>query len=161
MLVKLTTLASDFASGSGPWVDSLAASTAYLFNTNNFVDSKVYSTDDQEFRYVFEPNDRQSSAVTIRVTETKAATTTEANYDAPAASQASKWIALDVFEENDTASTAVEHSINQDWITFAETYSDSNITSKARVWVNEGGFSCKSYIVDHTIAAIETLAQAT
>ena len=159
MLAKLTTLASDY--GSGSWASSLEASTEYLFNTKNITSAKTHNTADTEFRYVFEPSDRQSAPEIIRVDEASSAIAAEANYDASAATQDSAWITLNVYEDDDTAGSTTAYYIPQDAITFGETYSDANITSKARIWVNEGGFSLKRYIVNHTIAAIETLAQAT
>lgn len=160
MLVTLTTLATGVKTGGGAhW--ALEPSTAYLFNTKNITSAKTTGTTDMEFRYVFEPQDRNSQPAVIRVTETLANTTTEANYDAPASSADTSWLTLNVYEDGVTSGSTTEYRIPQDAITFGETYTDTNITSKARIWVNEGGFGVKSYIVNHTVAAIETLAQAT
>jgi hypothetical protein len=154
MIAKLTTLATSYQSGGLPY--NLAASTAYLFNTKRIKDLKDYGTD-SEFVYVFTPEDRRTSWATIRVDEAKADINTKQNLDAADGSLAKVTVDLKVYEDDDTASTPVAHSFLKDDLVLGEAYT----TSISRMTFSVGGFEERSVLVNHTLDAIVTLAEAT
>ena len=155
MIAKLTTLATSYQSGGLPY--NLAASTAYLFNTNRIKDLKAYNTNDSEFVYVFSPEDRRTSWAVLRVGETKTEINTEQNRDAADGSLAKVTVDLNVYEDDDTSSSVVAHSFLKDDLVLGEAYT----TSISRMTFSIGGFEERSYLVAHTLDAIVTLAQAT
>jgi hypothetical protein len=118
---------------------------------------KVYGTTDSEFQYVFCPEDRRTSWATIRVDETAATINTKSNLDAADGSLAKVTIDLNVYEDDDTSSSVVAHTFLKDDLVLGEAYT----TSISRMTFSKGGFEETSYLVNHTLDAIVTLAEAT
>lgn len=151
MLAKLTLLAETSFPQSGGFPFPLKASTAYLFQTNNILDLKVYGTTDSEFTYLFSPEDKQTSRAVIRVDEAYSAIAAIATSD-----EVNRLIALSVIKDKDGEDVTETWYVNHDHIFLADEYD----TDKTGIYLRNGGSSYKYIVVTESLDEIITLTDA-
>ena len=129
----------------------LSPSTDYVIQTENIVKMRVYSTDDSILRYTWNRHDDQRHSEEIIVSQTNAEVAALADVEAD-----SNVILLPVFEGAvnfaETASmTAVNTYFNVSDISWISENSDGTL---AKMFVVEGGFKEKQYIINYNLDQI-------
>lgn len=122
--------------------------TEYIINPNRIKELEAYDTTGSQFLYVWNPEDETSDSMYFQSTESVADIITAAD-DAPV----SAFVALSVYEDDDTTEDPVTKYFRVDDIVFAADYSNY-----VWIWISQGAKKVTRYLVYHDLDAILNLA---
>ncbi len=122
--------------------------TSYIINPNRAKELKVSGSGSQ-FKYFFDPESDKGDYAWVTSTATVANIVSAAD-DSPNSS----FVALNVFEDEDTNDAPVTTYLRIDDIAFAEAYG----TNYSWVYASQGGNRMKRFLVYHNLDAIVNLA---
>lgn len=120
----------------------------YIINPNRIKELKTVNTTGSQFKYMFDPEDDRGDYAYVISTSTVASLVSAAD-DEPNSS----FIALNVFEDDDTTDSVVSTYFRVDDIAFAIAYGNYSW-----VYVAQGGSRMKRVLVYHNLDAILNLA---
>jgi len=127
----------------------ITPSGSYIINPNRIKELQVYDSNKSQFVYLFSPEDDRTDHCIFQCTTTVANIIIAAD-----ASLDSSFIALKVFEDDDTSDAAVVKYFRAEDIVFIEGYG----TAYSWAYVSHGGNAVKRYLLDYNLDQIIDLA---
>ena len=120
----------------------------YIINPNRIKELKTVNTTGSQFKYSFDPEDDSGDYAYVISTATVASLVSAAD-DSPASS----FVALNVFEDEDTTDSYVTTYFRLDDVAFAIAYGNYSW-----VYISQGGSRMNRFLVYHNLDAILNLA---